>query len=133
MGFHQKRYLIPAPVVKHFITGIEKYGHYVGFCSLNLSYQPMGDANIRSHFEMESKMTGVLIYKINQHSDAINILKKNDIILAIDDVAIGNDGIGNTYYIFKIFPYYFSVCVGVITEIYICCSCFTKQRRINVG
>lgn len=74
----------------------------------------MGDANIRSHFEMDSKMTGVLIYKINQYSDAINILKKNDIILAIDDVAIGNDGIGNTYlYIYFFFTYIISLYVLV--------------------
>ncbi|KAL1214824.1 putative protease Do-like 13 [Cardamine amara subsp. amara] len=80
-------YLIPSSVVKHFITG-----QNVGFCSLNLSYQPMEDAKIRSHFKMNSKMTGVLVYSINQHSDAHNILKKYDIILSIDGVAIENDG-----------------------------------------
>ncbi|EFH46952.1 hypothetical protein ARALYDRAFT_493929 [Arabidopsis lyrata subsp. lyrata] len=84
-------YLIPAPVVKHFITIVEKSGRYVGFCSLNLSYQPM-DAHFRSHFKMNSEMTGILIYNINQHSDALNILKKYDVILAIDGVAIENDG-----------------------------------------
>ncbi|KAG7544015.1 Peptidase S1 PA clan [Arabidopsis thaliana x Arabidopsis arenosa] len=84
-------YLIPAPVVKHFIAGVEKNGRYVGFCSLNLSYQPM-DAHFRSHFKMNSEMTGILIYNINQHSDALNILKKYDVILAIDGVAIENDG-----------------------------------------
>ncbi|KAL9281853.1 putative peptidase Do [Arabidopsis thaliana] len=83
--------LIPAPVVKHFITGVEKTGQYVGFCSLNLSYQHM-DAQIRSHFKMNSEMTGILIYNINQHSDALNILKKYDVILSIDGVAIENDG-----------------------------------------
>ncbi|KAG7604422.1 PDZ superfamily [Arabidopsis thaliana x Arabidopsis arenosa] len=83
--------LIPAPVVKHFITGVEKTGQYVGFCSLNLSYQHM-DAQIRRHFKMNPEMTGILIYNINQHSDALNILKKYDVILSIDGVAIENDG-----------------------------------------
>jgi len=83
-------------VVKHFITGVEKTGQYVGFCSLNLSYQHM-DAQTRSHFKMNSEMTGILIYNINQHSDALNILKKYDVILSIDGVAIENDGTGNTH------------------------------------
>ncbi|CAL9224063.1 unnamed protein product [Arabidopsis halleri] len=96
-------YLIPAPVVKHFIAGVEKTGRYVGFCSLNLSYQPM-DAHFRSHFKMNSEMTGILIYNINQHSDALNILKIYDVILAIDGVAIENDGTSLLYFVAVILP-----------------------------
>ncbi|XP_023633699.1 putative protease Do-like 13 [Capsella rubella] len=86
-------HVIPAKVVKHFITSVEKTGHCVGFCSLHLSYQHMLDANTRNHFKMDPDMTGVLIYNIYEHSDALNVLRKEDIILEIDGVPIGNDGI----------------------------------------
>ncbi|EOA19079.1 hypothetical protein CARUB_v10007745mg [Capsella rubella] len=94
MGLITKfRHVIPAKVVKHFITSVEKTGHCVGFCSLHLSYQHMLDANTRNHFKMDPDMTGVLIYNIYEHSDALNVLRKEDIILEIDGVPIGNDGI----------------------------------------
>lgn len=54
---------------------------------------------------MASEITGILINKINPLSDPQRILKKDDVILAIDGVLIGNDGTGN---ISLTFQYYLS-------------------------
>lgn len=88
------RYIIPVPIIKHFIAGIEERGKYVGFCSLGLSCQPTENSQLREHFHMRPDMTGVLISKINPLSDAAKVLKKDDIILAFDGVPIANDGTG---------------------------------------
>ncbi|CAF2271208.1 hypothetical protein HID58_014799 [Brassica napus] len=85
-------YIIPTPVIKHFINGVEESGKYTGFCSMGVSCQPMENAQIRSIYQMSSEMTGVLISKINPLSDAHKILNKEDVILAFDGVPIGNDG-----------------------------------------
>uniref|UniRef100_A0A5B7BGG7 Protease Do-like 10 n=1 Tax=Davidia involucrata TaxID=16924 RepID=A0A5B7BGG7_DAVIN len=85
-------YIIPVPVIKHFITGMEESGNYVGFCSLGLSCQPTENVQLREHFRMGPNMTGVLVSKINPLSDAYRVLRKDDIILAFDGVAIANDG-----------------------------------------
>ncbi|GAV81916.1 Trypsin domain-containing protein/PDZ_2 domain-containing protein [Cephalotus follicularis] len=85
-------YIIPVPVIKHFIAGVEESGKYAGFCSLGLSCQPTENVQLRSHFGMLPEMTGVLVSKINPLSDAHRILKKDDIILAFDGVPIANDG-----------------------------------------
>lgn len=85
-------YIIPVPVIKHFISGIEETGKYVGFCSLGLSCQPTENIQLRTHFRMHPEMTGVLVSKINPLSDAHRVLKKDDIILAFDGVPIANDG-----------------------------------------
>ncbi|CAA7049087.1 unnamed protein product [Microthlaspi erraticum] len=58
---------------------------------MNLSYQTMENPDIRNYFKMSNEMTGILINQINPLSDAHKFLKKNDIILAIDGVPIGND------------------------------------------
>ncbi|KAL1215174.1 putative protease Do-like 3 [Cardamine amara subsp. amara] len=84
-------YIIPTPVIKHFLNGVEKSGQNVSFCSINLTYQNMENAHIRDLFKMSSGMTGILINRINPLSDAHKVLKKNDVILAIDGVPIGND------------------------------------------
>uniref|UniRef100_A0A803KMJ4 Protease Do-like PDZ domain-containing protein n=1 Tax=Chenopodium quinoa TaxID=63459 RepID=A0A803KMJ4_CHEQI len=85
-------YIIPVPVIKHFIAGIEERGKYVGFCSLGLSCQAMENQQLREHFGMDTGMTGVLVSKINPISEAHKILKIDDVILAFDGVAIANDG-----------------------------------------
>ncbi|XP_077226654.1 protease Do-like 10, mitochondrial isoform X3 [Tasmannia lanceolata] len=85
-------YIIPVPVINHFIIGVEESGKYVGFCSLGLSCQPIENVQLREHFGMRPKMTGVLVSKINPLSDAHSVLKKDDIILAFDGVPIANDG-----------------------------------------
>ncbi|GKV29016.1 hypothetical protein SLEP1_g37996 [Rubroshorea leprosula] len=85
-------YIIPVPVIKHFISGIEESGKYIGFCSMGLSCQPTENAQLRNHFGMHPGMTGVLVSKINPLSDANRFLKKDDIILSFDGVPIANDG-----------------------------------------
>ncbi|CAA7055811.1 unnamed protein product [Microthlaspi erraticum] len=91
-GAENMGYIIPTPVIKHFITGVEECSKYVGFCSMGVSCQSMENAQIRSIFQMSSEMTGVLISRINPLSDAHRILKKDDVILAFDGVPIANDG-----------------------------------------
>ncbi|KAL9283465.1 putative peptidase Do [Arabidopsis thaliana] len=85
------KYIIPTPIIKHFLTGVEETGQYLGLCSLDISYQSMENDYIREHFKMSTEMTGVLINEINPLSSAQGILKKDDIILAIDGVPIEND------------------------------------------
>ncbi|XP_072966078.1 protease Do-like 10, mitochondrial [Typha angustifolia] len=85
-------YIIPVPVIKHFLSGVEEHGKYVGFCSLGLSCQPTENVQLREHFLMRAEMTGVLVNKVNPLSNARKALKKDDIILAFDGVPIANDG-----------------------------------------
>ncbi|XP_058215562.1 protease Do-like 10, mitochondrial [Rhododendron vialii] len=85
-------YIIPVPVIKHFLAGVEESGDYVGFCSLGLSCQPTENVQLREHFRMRGDMTGVLVSKINPLSDAQRVLKKDDILLMFDGVPIANDG-----------------------------------------
>ncbi|XAR65833.1 Peptidase Do [Bertholletia excelsa] len=85
-------YIIPVPVIKHFISGVEENGGYVGFCSLGLSCQSTENVQLREYFKMHSDMTGVLVSKINPLSDAHQVLKKDDILLMFDGIPIANDG-----------------------------------------
>lgn len=94
--FHYFRYIIPVPVINHFISGVEESGKYVGFCSLGLSCQPTENVQLREHFHMRPEMTGVLVSKINPLSEANKVLRKDDIVLAFDGVPIANDGTGTS-------------------------------------
>ncbi|KAL1206509.1 Protease Do-like 10 [Cardamine amara subsp. amara] len=84
-------YVIPTPVIKHFLSGVEETGQYAGPGLPDITCQDMGNAQLRKHFKMNHEMTGILINEINPVSDAHKVLKKDDVILAIDGVPIGND------------------------------------------
>lgn len=62
---------------------------------MGISCQNMENAQIHKHFKMSPQMTGILITKINRLSSVYGILKKDDVLLSIDDVSIENDGTGN--------------------------------------
>ncbi|CAN6933528.1 unnamed protein product [Brassica oleracea] len=83
-GYKNTGYIIPTPVVKHFISGVEENDQFPGFCSLGILCQHMQNARMRNYFKMTSKMTGILIKRINPLSSSHGILKKDDVLLSID-------------------------------------------------
>lgn len=83
--------MIPTPVIKHFLSCVEESGYYIGPGSLDISCQTMENAELRKHFKMNHELTGILINETNTVSASHKILKKNDVILAVDGVPIGND------------------------------------------
>nr|CAB3461459.1 unnamed protein product [Digitaria exilis] len=85
-------YIIPVPVIKRFISGVEESGKYSGFCTLGVSCQATENVQLRECLGMRPEMTGVLVSRINPLSDAFRILKKDDILLEFDGVPIANDG-----------------------------------------
>ncbi|KAG8068693.1 hypothetical protein GUJ93_ZPchr0005g15421 [Zizania palustris] len=85
-------YIIPVPVIKRFISGVEESGKYSGFCTLGISCQATENIQLRECFGMQHDLTGVLVSRINPLSDAHRVLKKDDILLEFDGVPIANDG-----------------------------------------
>ncbi|XP_019090130.1 PREDICTED: putative protease Do-like 11, mitochondrial [Camelina sativa] len=51
-------FVIPTPIIKHFITGVQESRQYSGFGSLDLSYQSPENVHIRNHYKMSPEMIG---------------------------------------------------------------------------
>lgn len=85
-------YIIPVPIIEHFMADVNERGKYIGFCTLGLSCQPTENVQLREHLKMPPGLTGVLVSKINPLSDSHRVLKKDDVIIAFDGVPIANDG-----------------------------------------
>jgi len=86
-------YIIPVPVVQHFLLDIEKNkGNCSGFCDVGVQIQLLESENIRVAMGMTADQTGLLVNKVYPLSDAANVLKKDDVILSIDGSTISNDG-----------------------------------------
>ena len=112
-------------MIRHFIAGVEESGKYVGFCSLGLSCQITENVQLRNHFKMGPEMTGVLVNKINPLSDAYNILKKDDIILAFDGEPIANDGTGIICFLIQYFIHF-------LFKTSIQCYYFLKEKVVHI-
>jgi len=82
-------YLVPTPVIKHFLDDI-KDGHYDGFPDDGLYIQSMENKTLKAHYKMKDR-TGVLITHIVPNSSTDGYLKKNDILLRIDDKVLSDD------------------------------------------
>jgi S1-C subfamily serine protease len=86
-------YIIPIPVVQHFLEDVEKNkGNCSGFCDIGIQIQLMESEHIRLAMGMTSEQTGILVNKVYPLSDAMNVLQKDDVILSIAGAPIGNDG-----------------------------------------
>ncbi|KAK9272004.1 hypothetical protein L1049_002373 [Liquidambar formosana] len=85
-------YVIPTPVIMHFIQDYEKNGAYTGFPILGVEWQKMENPDLRMSMGMESDQKGVRIRRIEPTAPESHVLKPSDIILSFDGVNIANDG-----------------------------------------
>jgi S1-C subfamily serine protease len=89
-------YIIPIPIINHFIEDVQRSGGQNplgGFVRIGINTQMLDNANAaRQFFNMKKSQTGLLTVFVDTVSDASSYVKKDDIILAIDGVPIANDG-----------------------------------------
>lgn len=91
------RYIIPVPIINHFVEDVEENQRYIGFCSLGLTCQATENSGLREHLKMPPGLTGVLVNKIQPLTDTNHWLKKDDILVAFDGSPIANDGTGTLW------------------------------------
>lgn len=84
-------YMVPAPVIKHFLNDIAD-GKYDGFPELGIKFQDMENPALREKYGMKPDQSGVMVIDILVDSPARSILTVDDIVLSIDGVPVANDG-----------------------------------------
>lgn len=85
-------YVIPTPVIMHFIQDYEKNGAYTGFPILGIEWQKMENPDLRKSMGMRSDQKGVLIKRVEPTASESQVLKPSDVVLSFDGVNIANDG-----------------------------------------
>nr|XP_043616475.1 protease Do-like 9 [Erigeron canadensis] len=85
-------YVIPTPVIMHFINDYEKNGEYTGFPILGVEWQKMENPDLRMSMGMGNEHKGVRLKRIDPTAPAFKVLSSSDIILSFDGVNVANDG-----------------------------------------
>ncbi|KAK9820002.1 hypothetical protein WJX72_005011 [[Myrmecia] bisecta] len=85
-------YVIPTPVIHHFLTDYRRTGSFTGFPSLGIKWQRMESLALRSWYSMGPGRKGVLVRHIAPTSNAAKLLKPDDVIMRFDGVQVACDG-----------------------------------------
>ncbi|MCP4137706.1 MAG: PDZ domain-containing protein [bacterium] len=83
-------YMIPTPVVKHFLKDIRD-GRYHGFPSLGIKKHSLQNPEYRAYLGMGKKRTGVIVTHVIPGGSAEKYLKKGDVITHIENIPVAND------------------------------------------
>uniref|UniRef100_A0A7N0T3G6 Protease Do-like PDZ domain-containing protein n=1 Tax=Kalanchoe fedtschenkoi TaxID=63787 RepID=A0A7N0T3G6_KALFE len=84
-------YVIPTPVIKHFIEDYKKNGAYTGFPILRAEWQKMENPIMRISMGMKPDQKGVRLKRIDPTAPEFKVLKPSDVLLSFDGVKIAND------------------------------------------
>lgn len=84
-------YIIPIPIIKHFLTEAFSDKEYRGFPIIPFQHEELVNKNERAFYQMD-KRTGIRVVKVDNLSDAYEKLKRDDILLSIDGLPISNEG-----------------------------------------
>ncbi|GAB5353318.1 hypothetical protein AAMO2058_000026700 [Amorphochlora amoebiformis] len=98
-------YIIPTPVIRHFLNDIEKNGEYKGFANLGIHFQTIENKGMKKAFKLlnvtgnkkgsklsTAKAQGVLIRKVEPLSGSAKVLRRNDVLVSFDNHPIASDG-----------------------------------------
>ena len=84
-------YMIPVPIIEHFFEDLDD-GSYEGFPFLGIDFKNTENTTLREYYGITQGEGGVLVTYILPFSPAFGKVKEGDVILAINDVPIGEDG-----------------------------------------
>ncbi len=86
-------YMIPIPIIKHFLQETFSGKPYEGFPILPIEVQVFENEDLKKAYHLQPGQSGVRIVKVqNEFSDTFNKLKSDDILLEIDGLKISGEG-----------------------------------------
>jgi S1-C subfamily serine protease len=84
-------FMIPAPVIKRFLADLSK-GSYTGYTDLSVGIAPLLSSSARKALGVPVENSGVLVTDVHEKGSANGFLRKDDVLLAIDNHPIACDG-----------------------------------------
>ena len=85
-------YMIPVPIINHFLEDLKQEDVYDGFPSFGIEYLNTENQALRQSYRLMEEEGGVLLSRVVPFSAADGNLKEDDILLEIDGVPIASDG-----------------------------------------
>lgn len=84
-------YFVPPSIIQHVLTDAED-GMNDGFPDLGFRTQTLESPAAKQAYGLDDEQNGVLVIKVFEGSPADGLLQENDVILAIDEFDVADDG-----------------------------------------
>ncbi|ETO17995.1 hypothetical protein RFI_19300 [Reticulomyxa filosa] len=85
-------YIIPVPVIEHFLEGIKRKNKSLNFPSIGMSWSKLENPSHKASLQMREEQTGIFVNHLIPLTDAFDKLKPNDVVLRYDGIVIADDG-----------------------------------------
>jgi S1-C subfamily serine protease len=85
-------YIIPVPVIEHFLNDFASHDDYMGFCDLGIRWQNLENDSMREYLGLLPDQTGVLVTRVLPTAQVVDVIKKGDVLMSIEDQIIANNG-----------------------------------------
>lgn len=85
-------YVIPTPVIEHFLVDYKRNGTFTGFPSIGIQWQRMESNALRHSAHMLPEQKGVMVRNVLPTSHAYGKIHVGDIIMSFDGIQVANDG-----------------------------------------
>ncbi|GLI64114.1 hypothetical protein VaNZ11_007289 [Volvox africanus] len=93
VGAENTGYVIPTPVVHHFLTDLDRHGgKYTGFPQMGISWQCLESDDMKRALGMPKGATGIYITSTEPMFDSSKILRAGDVLTSVDGHRIADDG-----------------------------------------
>ncbi|UJR17268.1 hypothetical protein I4U23_004163 [Adineta vaga] len=85
-------YIVPVVVIQHVLDDIELHNKYTAFPIMKFYYQHMENTSYREYLKLTDDQHGILVTSIEKACILSKVLQEDDVITAIDNVPIADDG-----------------------------------------
>ncbi|KAK9791362.1 hypothetical protein WJX73_008963 [Symbiochloris irregularis] len=85
-------YIIPTPVVHHFISDYERNKRFTAFPNIGIEWQRLESPQLRQALGMKAEHKGVRVRRVDPTVPLAASVREGDILLSFDGIQIGNDG-----------------------------------------
>lgn len=85
-------YIIPVLVIKHLLDDVRLHKEYTAFPRMVFDYQTMENSSYRKYLKLNDDQHGILVTSVEPACVLSKILQEDDVIIAIDNVPIADDG-----------------------------------------
>ena len=85
-------YIIPVLVIKHLLDDVHLHNEYTAFPRMVFEYQTMENSSYRNYLKLNDDQHGILVTSVEPACALSKILQEDDVIIAIDNVPIADDG-----------------------------------------
>ncbi|GLC63300.1 hypothetical protein PLESTF_000021700 [Pleodorina starrii] len=93
VGAENTGYVIPTPVVHHFLNDLDRHGgKYTGFPEMGISWQVLESTDMKRSLGMPEGATGVYITGTEPVYDSSKVLRAGDVLTSVEGQTIADDG-----------------------------------------